>query len=227
MKRLSIVLVVLFTNCILFAQDLNQFDANGQRHGEWKKTFKNTKVTRYQGQFDHGKEIGTFNFYKNIDGKAVLTATKVFNADNDVAQVTFLSSNKRKISEGKMRGRNHIGKWVIYHNKSDQVMTEELYNDKGKLEGLRQVYYLSGQVAEKALYRDGLLHGEANWFAENGKLIKVITYKNDKFDGVYKAYNKQGVIATEGHYRDDVKCCIWKRYKNGAVVEEKDLDKKG
>ena len=88
---------------------------------------------RYEGQFDHGKEIGTFNFYKNIDGKAVLTATKVFNADNDVASYFFMLVMERKISEGKMRGHNHIGKWVIYHNKSDQVMTEELYNDKGKV----------------------------------------------------------------------------------------------
>ncbi|WP_397362168.1 toxin-antitoxin system YwqK family antitoxin [Olleya sp. R77988] len=226
MKKVFLSVLALFIVTISIAQNLNQFDDNGLRHGKWKKNFENTKVVRYEGQFDHGKEIGAFKFYKNIDNKPVLTATKVFNADNDVAQVTFLSSTGKIISEGKMRGKNHIGKWVIYHNKVDQIMTQELYNDKGKLEGERLVYYLNGQVAEQAFYKDGLLNGEAKWFAENGTLMKLISYKADKFDGAYKTYTKEGIIAVEGQYRNDLKCCVWKRYKSGKLVEEKDLDKK-
>lgn len=226
MNRLIILILVLFTSTI-FAQDVNQFDDNAQRHGKWKKNFENTKVVRYEGQFDHGKEIGTFNFYKNIDNKAVLTATKIFNIDNAIAQVTFFASNGKKISEGKMRDRDYIGKWVIYHKNVDQVMTQEWYNDKGKLEGERIVYYLNGQIAEKAYYKDGLLDGESKWYAENGTIMKLITYQANKFHGDYKTYNKNGEIATEGQYKDDLKCCVWKRYKNGKLVEEKDLDKKG
>ncbi|RAJ12988.1 toxin-antitoxin system YwqK family antitoxin [Olleya aquimaris] len=226
MKKIHLALLFIFVTSGLLAQDINQFDANGQRHGKWKKNFENTKVVRYEGEFDHGKEIGTFKFYKNIDGKAVLTATKVFNKDTNEAYVTFLASTGKKISEGKMLGRDYIGKWVIYHKNADQVMTEEYYNDKGKLEGERKVYYLSGQVAEKAYYKNGLLDGESTWYTENGNLIKIITYKADKFHGAYKTYNKEGLIATEGQYRDDVKCCVWKRYKDGVLVEEKDLDKK-
>lgn len=227
MKKITLLIIVLITTTVSFSQEFNQFDDNGKRHGTWKKTFENTKVLRYQGQFDHGKEVGTFKFYKNINGKAVLTATKVFNKADDVAQVTFLASNKAKISEGKMRGRNYIGKWVIYHKNSDQVMTEEYYNSNGKLEGQKRVYYLSGQVAELALYKDGLLDGESKWYAENGNLIKSVTFKEDKYDGAYKTYNNKGQIAKEGHYKNDVKCCVWKRYKDGKLVEKKDLEKKG
>ncbi|WGD34054.1 toxin-antitoxin system YwqK family antitoxin [Olleya sp. YS] len=226
MKRIHLVLLFILVTSGLVGQEVNQFDTNGLRHGKWKKNFENTNVVRYEGEFNHGKEIGTFKFYKNIDGKAVLTATKVFDKDTNEAYVTFLASTGKKISEGKMRGRNYIGKWVIYHKNADQVMTEEFYNNQGKLEGVRNVYYLSGQVAEKAHYKNGLLDGESKWFAENGNLIKSINYKADKFHGAYKTYNKDGIIATEGHYRDDVKCCVWKRYKKGELVEEKDLDKK-
>ena len=226
MKKISFLLVFLITTSLVMAQSFNQFDANAQRHGKWKKNFDNTKVVRYEGEFDHGKEVGTFKFYKNIDNKAVLTATKVFNTDNDVALVTFYASNGKKISEGKMRGHDYIGKWVIYHKNINQIMTQELYNDKGKLEGERLVYYINGQIAEQAFYKDGLLDGESKWYAENGTLMKMITYKAGKFDGPYKTYNKEGLIATEGHYKDDLKCCVWKRYKDGKLVEEKDLDKK-
>ncbi len=227
MKKLSILLICLITTSVLVGQNLNQFDDNAQRHGKWKKYFDNTKVVRYEGEFDHGKEVGTFKFYINIDNKAVLTATKVFNKDNAVAQVTFFASNGKKISEGKMRGRNYIGKWVIYHKNADQVMTQEWYNDKGKLEGERIVYYLNGQIAEQAYYKDGLLDGVSKWYAENGKIMKLITYQDDKFHGDYKTYTKNGDIATEGKYKDDLKCCVWKRYKEGKLVEEKDLDKRG
>jgi len=87
-------------------------------------------------------------------------------------------------------------------------------------------YMLVGQIAEKANYKNGLLNGEAIWFSEKGAPIKLYTYKDDKFHGPYKTYTSEGVIAKEGQYKNDVKCCVWKRYKDGKLVEEKDLDKR-
>ena len=227
MKKLSLLFIFLITTSVLVAQNFNQFDAKGKRHGQWKKNFDNTKVLRYEGQFKNGKEIGTFKFYKKIDGKSVLTATKVFNEVDEIAQVTFFTSIGKKISEGKMNGKNHIGKWLYYHKNVDQIMTQEFYNIHGKLEGERLVNYLSGQIAEKANYKEGLLDGESKWFAENGNLMKSIAYKANLFHGPYKTYDSKGLIAKEGHYKNDVKCCVWKRFKDGDLVEEKDLDKRG
>ncbi len=226
MKKLTTLFIFLITSGLLVAQDFNQFDSNGKRHGKWKKNFDKTEVVRYTGEFNHGKEIGTFKFYKKIDGKPVLTATKVFNANDASAQVTFFTSIGKKISEGKMNGKSYIGKWVYYHKNPEKIMTEEFYNNKGKLEGEHKVYYLSGQEAEIAVYKNGLLDGESKWFAENGNLLKSITYKENVYDGPYKSYDTNGLLSKEGHYKDDVKCCVWKRYKNGELVEEKDLSKK-
>ena len=61
----------------------------GERHGVWKKNFDNTDQPRYEGEFKHGKEIGRFKFYKLIDNKSVLSATKEFNANDDMANVKF------------------------------------------------------------------------------------------------------------------------------------------
>lgn len=227
MKKLSTFLLLLITSGLLVAQNFNQFDTNGKRHGKWKKNFDKTDVIRYEGEFNHGKEIGTFKFYKNIAGKPLLTATKVFNTNNDITQVTFFTSIGKKISEGKMNGRTYIGKWLYYHKNSTQLMTEEFYNTKGELEGERKVYYLSGQVAEIAHYKAGLLYGESKWYSESGTIIKTITYKDDLFNGSFKAYDNKGVLVKEGYYKNDVKCCVWKRYKDGELVEEKDLSKRG
>ena len=81
MKHL-IAIILFFVSIIISAQDINQFDANGNRHGIWKKNFEGTKQLRYQGEFVHGKEVSEFKFYKLIKKKSTLTAIKQFN-DND------------------------------------------------------------------------------------------------------------------------------------------------
>ena len=59
-----IILTLVLTN--VNAQSINQFDANGERHGLWKKNFEGTDQPRYEGTFDHGKEVGIFKFYKLV-----------------------------------------------------------------------------------------------------------------------------------------------------------------
>ena len=86
-----ILIVAQFGN----SQAINQKDASGKRHGVWKKNFEGTEVIRYQGEFNHGQEIGTFKFYKNINGKPVLTATRSYLPNSDLAEVTFFASTKK------------------------------------------------------------------------------------------------------------------------------------
>ena len=110
---------------MVFSQEINQFDANGKRHGIWKKTFEDTKAVRYEGQFDHGKEVGLFKFYKYVNKKSLLSATKQFSETNNIADVKFFSSKGKVISEGQMDGKNYIGEWKYYHKNSDQLLRIE------------------------------------------------------------------------------------------------------
>ena len=107
MKFLGLIFF-LGISTILSAQSINQFDANGKRHGIWKKTFEDTNILRYEGEFRRGKEIGLFKFYKNINKKAVLTATKQFNATDNKADVKFFTSKGKVISEGQLNGKTYI-----------------------------------------------------------------------------------------------------------------------
>ena len=210
---------------ITFAQNFNQFDNNGKRHGIWKKDFKGTNSLRYQGAFDHGKEIGTFKFYKNIEGQSVLTATKTFSANSDLADVVFLASTKQIISRGKMRGKMYVGKWIYFHNKSKVIMSEEFYKN-GKLEGLKKVYYLSGQLALQEYYKAGILDGESVAYSEFGKTISMFNYKAGELHGPAKIYNTNGTLKMEGSYQKDRRHGIWKFYKNGVFEKEKDFTRR-
>jgi len=204
----------------VFSQNtVNQLDSDGERHGLWTKNYHSTNQKRYEGTFMHGKEVDTFKYYTLSNGKSVLSAVKVFNKNNRITDVTFLASNKKVISKGKMNGKKFIGKWVYYHKNSNKKMIEENYGNDGKLQGERKVYYENGVVAEDTNYKNGKLSGEAKWFAENEMLIKVANYENGEFHGDYISYDKTGNIATKGTYVKDRKRGVWHYYESGEEIK--------
>ena len=204
-------------------EPINQFDNEGRRHGKWAKTFENSKQLRYEGQFEHGKEIGEFRFYQLVGKASKLAAVKKFNSDNDLADVKYLSLKGNTISEGVMNGRTHIGEWRYYHKNSDQLMTLENYNDAGELNGLRTVYYINGQVAEELQYLNGKLEGESRYYSMDGVLMKRYQYENDQLHGLSEHFDELGRPQIKGHYKRGKKHGIWTYYKNGKVWEEKDF----
>ncbi|MCF7560225.1 toxin-antitoxin system YwqK family antitoxin [Sabulilitoribacter multivorans] len=222
MKFLSIIFF-LGTVTILSGQDINQFDAEGKRHGIWKKNFDGTKVLRYEGAFSHGKEIGLFKFYKNLKNKAVLTATKQFNETDNVAEVKFLASNGKIISEGQMDGKTFIGTWKYYQKNSDKLLTLEHYNERGELDGEQLVYYENGHIAEKQFYKSGKLEGASIWYSEKNVVLKEMFYVNGELHGPAKFYNPKGELLSEGQYKRGKKNGVWKYYDAGKLKEEKDF----
>lgn len=205
------------------AQEKNQFDEKGERHGYWSKNFEGTNQPRYEGQFVHGTETGLFKYYKLVEGKSVLSATKDFNTETGTAEVRFLSSTGNLISEGKMKGKLYIGPWVYYHNKSDIVLSTETYNDNGKLQGERIVYYPDGKIAERIIYDNGKIDGLSTWYLENGKVLKELNYSSGELHGPAKYFNPEGILIVEGQYKNGKKDGIWKYYEDGVLTETKDF----
>lgn len=225
MKYISII-IFFFISSLIPAQSINQFDSNGNRHGIWKKNFEGTNQVRYQGEFYHGKEIGLFKFYKYLRKRSVLTATKQFNDKDNIADVTFLSSRGKVISEGQMNGKLYIGKWTYYHNNSTKVMTLETYNEKGELHGKRYVFYKDSQIAEEAYFVNGSKEGLSTWFSKKGVALKVFNYENNELHGLAKFFDEFDVLLTEGSYKRGKKTGIWNYYSKGKLVKQKDFTNK-
>lgn len=222
----NIIFILFLTVCLTktVAQDvINQVDSEGKRHGFWKVNFEKTDQPRYEGTFEHGSEVGTFKFYKLDNAKSVLSATREFLPNSNDIIVKFYSSKGKLISEGQMKNKLFVGKWVYYHNKTDAIMTVEYYNDQGKLEGEKLVYYPNGKMAEQAHYVNGKIEGVSKVFSEKGVLIKEFTYRNDTLHGMSKYYDADGKMLAEGVYRNDKKHGVWKFYENGVLTEEKDF----
>ena len=198
----------------------NQFDQENRRHGTWKVDFEGTTNPKFEGKFDHGREVGIFKFYKKgyYDHPAAIMN---FNDGKDSVQVTYYTQQGKPISEGKMLDKKREGKWIYFHQESDSIMMTERYKND-KLNGLQETFFTNGKLAEKTEYSNGEKNGESLIFADNGEITKKLTYKNGKLHGPAIYYNLNGEKIMEGHYQEGSKSGHWKYFKDGKLEREED-----
>jgi antitoxin component YwqK of YwqJK toxin-antitoxin module len=222
MKHLIILLLI---SSFSFAQDINKFDENGKRHGLWKGTHEGSKRPRYEGTFEHGKEVGMFKYFDDTHAGTVI-ATRDFDAKNNSCYVIFYNQQSLKVSEGKVVNKQFEGEWKYYHFNSPQIMTLENYKN-GKLEGIRKVYYRSGALAEETSYVNGVKNGLYKNYAENGVIIEESIYKNGQYEGEAIYRNGTNNIVSQGIYKNGKKVGIWKiADKNGNLIDT-NMNKQG
>ena len=198
-------------------------DAQGNRHGLWKKTYDGGKQLRYEGTFENGKEVGEFKFYCETC-KDKPTVIKNFSGKDGMADVKYFTITGKLVSEGKMKDKDRVGEWVYYHEKSKEIMTRENYTN-GKLQGKVITYYPNGKITEETTYKNGIKEGENNYYSPEGVLLKKLLYRNDQLQGAALHYDAYGNLVIEGFYKDGKKHGLWKYYKDGKVVLEETYPK--
>lgn len=203
--------------------EINQFDDQGERHGVWKKTFEGSSQLRYEGAFDHGKEIGVFKYYCS-DCEDEPMIVKTFNDSNKIAFVKYYTKGRKLVSEGEMIGKNRIGVWLYYHKKAKTIMTKEEYVD-GKLDGQKITYYINSIITEEITYKNGLKEGINNYYSPEGVLLKKLQYKNDQLEGAAIYYDAYGNVVIDGSYKNGKKHGVWKYFESGNLVKEETFPK--
>ena len=222
-QKISFSLILTFFLSLAFAQNKkNQFDKDGKRHGYWSKNYPNKDLIRYSGNFYHGKEIDTFKYYTIDNKKSVLSAIKIFNKNDNKANVIFMTSKGKVISTGMMDGKKYIGKWIYYHRNSENIMIEENFDSNGKLDSIRTVYYNDAKKAEITNYKNGKLSGKSEWFSKDNKTTRISYYLDGELDGETIYYDNFGNITAEGDYKNGKKSGVWKYYKSGQLQKKID-----
>lgn len=200
------------------AQEINQTDAAGERHGVWKKYFPSSDQLRYEGQFEHGKEVGTFKFYCDDCGSQPMVV-KEFLPKSDNALVQYFTKKGKLVSEGRMKGKDRIGEWLYYHEKSKSILTREVYMD-GQLDGIKKTYYPNGNLTEEITYEKGSKEGPNKYYSPDGVLLKKLQYINDLLHGPAEYYDSNGNVTINGQYLKGKKNGLWKYFKNGKLELE-------
>lgn len=223
----KLLIVFLLFTVFSFAQDqkINQFDANGNRHGLWKGTYEKSQRPRYEGVFEHGKETGIFKYFDDTKAGKVI-ATRDFSKGDGSCYTIFYDRKGNKVSEGVInKDRQNEGEWKYYHQESPQIMSLETYKN-GKLEGVKKVFYKDGKIASETHYVNGVKEGVHKQYAENGVVIEEIPYKNNQFNGWVIYRDRHGKTTAEGKYEKGLKKGIWKFYEDGKLVKEVDSESK-
>lgn len=222
--RIYLIAAILVLSVGLHAQETNQKDADGNRHGLWTGIYEDTHNIRYEGIFDHGKETGVFNFYDNV-AKKTLMATREFNYDKNSVYIIFYDHKMNKVSEGKVfiSSKEYDGEWKYYHKESRKIMTLENYVD-GKLQGVRTVFYPNGKLAEETHYNKGIKNGIYKKYTEKGTVLEKSNFKDGKYEGEAVYSNSRGVVLMRGEFKNGKKSGIWKSFEKGKLAKEENMD---
>ncbi len=217
------MLVLIFLNvfCIRSQNNFNKLDSKGNKNGLWKGIYEDTKNPKYEGTFEHGKEVGVFTFFDNTKTKKVI-ATREFNPKDNSAYTIFYDQNKNKVSEGKVFNKLFEGRWDYYHKASKAIMTIENYAN-GKLEGLRSVFYSNGKIAEEINYKNNLKEGICKRYTENGIVIEESAYKNNEYNGTTTFKDSDGNLISKGNFVDGKKAGVWHFYEKGKLSKEENM----
>lgn len=222
MNYIKLLLLFVFVGTFVSnAQgNINKVNSEGQRVGVWKKYHPNKRL-RYVGKFENGKEVGTFKYYSIVSSDHPI-AVKVFSKENSIAKVTFYTEGGVMESNGKMDGKNRIGKWYYYQEDGEALLAEEYYED-GVLEGESKSYYRNGKVTEILTYKNGILNGNSKRFSDEGILLDDVIYVDGKLNGLAKYYNLEGELIYTGPYENDEKVGKWEFYMDGELADPKEM----
>jgi len=212
---------MLFSQTLLSQTDFNKLDVKGKKHGSWKGFYEESKRPRYEGTFDHGKEIGIFTFFDDTKAKSII-ATREFSLKDNSAYTTFFDQANNKVSEGNVVNKLFEGAWKYYHQAAITVMTLENYKN-GKLEGMRSVFYPSGKIAEETNYRNNLKDGVYKKYSENGIVLEETIFKNNEYHGLAIFNDADGNIVSKGQFVNGKKAGIWQFFEKGKLAKELDM----
>lgn len=220
-KNIFLVLIAFqFVN--LHSQNsFNKLDEKGKKQGVWKGVYEDTKNPKYEGTFEHGKEVGKFVFFDNTKSKIII-ATREFNKLNNEAHTVFFDQNKNKVSEGKVVNKSFEGEWKYYHKASSSIMTIENYKN-GKLEDLRTVYYPNGKIAEETNYKNNSKEGFCKIYTQNGIVIEESFYKNNMYNGASIFRDTEGNLVSKGNFVNGKKSGIWQFFEKGKLIKETNM----
>ncbi len=92
--------------------------------------------------------------------------------------------------------------------------------EKDVKEGKSEVFSSTGQLLEKAFYKNGQLHGQRELFHENGSTQALEQYENGQFTDEYKAFYDNEQLELEGKYVSGKMDGEWKRYYDSGELME-------
>ena len=105
----------------------------------------------------------------------------------------------------------------------DSGELNEVYevNSEGMKDGYYRCYYPDGILSQRGFYKEDKRVGKWSSHRWLDSYRETCPFVNDKADGEYILYHKNGKVEKKGTWKDGNMCDIWTYYfKNGKVERE-------
>ena len=91
-----------------------------------------------------------------------------------------------------------------YWEGKNVVFRAKVEMKNGKKDGVSEVYYDNGYIAESCTFQNGSENGPIIQYYPDGKFKWKGNYKDGKLDGLDQTFDENGVLRIETHYADGV-----------------------
>jgi antitoxin component YwqK of YwqJK toxin-antitoxin module len=198
---------LIFWTCAFLVSNLyaqvNQTDAKGRKQGVWEKKYPNLNAFEFKGQFKDDKPVGTFTyFYPTTKVKAVVK----HDATGNRSVAVMYHETGVKMAEGIYRSQLKDSVWS-YFGPSGRISYKETFS-KGKLNGLKTVYYVPESVEDKTIkvaktymYKDDVIEGDVIEYFDTGIVKSKVTYVKGKPNGLLVINHPNGKAMIHERYK--------------------------
>ncbi|MBP5548571.1 MAG: hypothetical protein J6X58_06765 [Bacteroidales bacterium] len=216
MKYRFLLLALLCMGFVCNAQ--NRIDSQGRRQGHWIKTDKDGSRI-FEGDFQDGKEIGTFNYYYP-DG--TLKIRNTFIIPGRYCRHEAFNAKGKLLATGYYDQKNRDSVWN-YYNEEGQLIKIASYR-MGIKHGNHVIFKANGDTAEVSGWADNHRHGR--WWKRIGEKGYITGhYEKGLMQGVLVEYDSDGRLARKGNYNGGLRDGKQLYYERGNLTVEEIWDK--
>lgn len=215
MKIIVINFYLMLSAAGLVAQEWNQYDSDGERHGKWVGYYDSGDV-RYNGEFDHGEPTGIFTYYYQ-ESQRISISMKYVAPGECYSRAYYDMDGDVLMAYGKYLNQKKDSIWS-YYDPRGILSSKETYKED-KLHGERAVFYLDGQVYELSTWEDSIQNGPYVSYYEDGSKNVEGNYVGGCWDGQVTYYHNNGVKELQGWYVSCVPHGYWYQYDDQGNEE--------
>lgn len=187
------------------------FDRRGRPDGDYT-IWRNRKVMRTRGQFDHGKRDGLW-VWNDRDGNKERQGNYV-DGERDGPWTEWVA-NKIVLTSSYARGRPD-GEFIQYDSNENELGRFQIRGGTGTM----LTYWPNRKVASRRRLRRGLADGVYQELTSRGKVVVEGRFRGDVKHGPWKEMTPEGARTLDQTWKRGKLDGVVRKYVDGAVTTE-------
>ncbi len=187
------------------------YDTRGKLDGGFT-IWRDKKVPRVQGTYDHGKRVGTWVWtdkLNNREREGDYLAGKKSGTWNEYTETTLTFTGS--YTDGKADGE------LIYYDKTGAELGRFTISGGN---GTMLTFHPNKKPSSKTRVSGGLMNGKYEELTPRGKQLVEGYYASDRKHGMWREWNDNGVLLSEIRWKRGKLDGAFKKYVDGKIAVE-------